>query len=128
MLTLHGVPLNVVSVQDSRIMHWHCRSGRLGWDGRPEVLLLVCLRSRVAVKVSRRGGAPLRWCRRIGSLASVCGPAKSHYTEARMGWEHDTHLDCSYSLIFAFTRDTMELNVRFPLSAICPIVRWKSWN
>lgn len=36
--------------------------------------------------------------------------------------------DCSYSLIFAFTFDTIELNVRFPLSAICPIVRWNSWN
>ena len=44
------------------------------------------------------------------------------------GVGRDTHRDCSYSLIFAFTRDTMELNVRFPLSAICPIVRWKSWN
>ena len=37
--------------------------------------------------------------------------------------EEGAYRDWSYSLIFALTRETIELKVRLPLSAIWPIVR-----
>lgn len=66
--------------------------------------------------------------RRLAQCSHYCNALVDSLGEKERHDRLAAYRDCSYSLIFAFTLDTIELNVRFPLSAICPIVRWNSWN